>query len=166
VGIITPATMAAFEAKTQLAASATRATVALEVSTDDGTTWSNWESEKAAGAKGDGLLIDPTFMNLLVPEDTRTASVLLRNAGSVDMTITDLDLELIGGPFAGDEGEVATVTVTGLTVGQTLTPSQQVTVTFTTETPAEFPAFQYDEDGELLDGDNMGRLIYKVSASN
>ncbi len=108
VGVIAAATSAGFTNDAWFSADASSANVSLEGSADGGKTWQEADGPTTAVA-----IPEATFANMVAGE-TRTATVELRNVGSVDLDVA--------GAVSGRTGTLLsddTKTTVAITIGVT-----------------------------------------------
>lgn len=146
-GIGAAITTAAWTDDVWMTSNATAGTFELEGSLD-GTTWSE------ADDQGTALVVDDAELAGLVPGETRTVEVQLRNAGDVDATLADPVLSATGDIFADTNPATANI---GSLAGTTLAPDEETTVDLTVTTP--------DNWGDEYQGDT-GSIVVTFTAQS
>ncbi|SDR95481.1 hypothetical protein SAMN04489860_0469 [Paraoerskovia marina] len=139
-GIGAAVTTAAWTDDVWMTSGANAASFELEGSVD-GETWSEADDESTA------IVIDKSELGELVPGETRTVELQLRNAGSTDANLADATVSTTGEVFAGDTPATAEV---DSVAGTVLAPGETTTADLTVSTPVLWPDEYQGDTGSIV----------------
>lgn len=140
-GIGAALTTAAWTDDVWMTSDASAASFELQGSLDGGTTWSDADDESTA------LVVDAADLGELVPGETRTVDVALKNSGSANATLSDAAITTTGDVFAGANPASATIDPLA---GTELAPGEETDVALTVTTPDDWSDAYQGDTGSIV----------------